>query len=82
MAVTKRRKGAAFPVVSAAARLIAGVSFTAALALSGCGETEHQRKELNIVEHTSLMEKWKDELPADGTVEVASASVRGLSLER
>ena len=82
MAVTKRRKGAAFPVVSAAARLIAGVSFTAALALSGCGETEHQRKELNIVEHTSLMEKWKDELPADGMAEVASASVRGLSLER
>lgn len=73
-------KGGGHPTVSAA-RLTLSLSLAAALVLSGCGEEAQQRKELHIIEHTSMMEGWKEMLPADETAEVTAASVRGLSVE-
>lgn len=60
------------------------IFFTALLAgilcLSGCGTGNQERKELNIFEEESVMQEWKDTLPAsEGAVQ--SGAIRGLSVE-
>ena len=60
-----------FPLI-----LLAGI-----LCLTGCGKEEQESKKLNIFEEPSVMQEWKENLPASDE-QVQSEMIRGLSVEK
>lgn len=49
--------------------------------MPGCGKENQERKELNIFEEPSVMQEWKETLPASEEA-AESGKIRGLSVER
>ena len=56
--------------------LLAGI-----LCLTGCEKEEQESKKLNIFEEPSVMQEWKENLPASDD-KVQSEMIRGLSVEK